>query len=327
VANEETKKKTSRPVKLAEQIGLAKAGWIKLAQEHGLEFARMRSEVKKLDQQLPTDLTTVGGIKHAIRKEESQLAAKTLKSADRTAQAIPVQNGIFSEIINSPFSAFAEAIRSVKVAIDQSPTAGTGRIIGITSSVPNEGKSSVATAVARWIAHTGARTLLVDCDVRNPTLSRSLSPGIAVGLLEVLRGQASLEKAIWSDSASGMKFLPVAMRGRLAHSSEILASAQMRKFLDSLRSSFDYIIVDFSPLMPIVDVRASTNLVDSYIYVVAWGETRIEFVKRALRSGRGVYERLLGVVLNKVNLKAIGRYETGGGYYTHSHYARYGYTE
>jgi len=102
---------------------------------------------------------------------------------------------------------------------------------------------------------------------------------------------------------------------------------QMRKFLDSLRGSFDYIIIDFPPLMPIVDVRASTSLVDSYIYVVAWGETRIDFVKRALRSGRGVYERLLGVVLNKVNLNTVDRYESGSGYYTHSHYARYGYTE
>ena len=55
--------------------------------------------------------------------------------------------------------------------------------------------------------------------------------------------------------------------------------------------------------MPIVDVRASTNLVDAYIYVVAWGHTRIDFVEQALRSARGVYEHLLGVVLNKVNLE------------------------
>ena len=85
--------------------------------------------------------------------------------------------------------------------------------------------------------------------------------------------------------------------------------------------------MDFAPLMPIVDVRMSTNLVDSYVYVVAWGDTRIDFVKQALHSARGVYEHLLGVVLNKVNLTSMGRYDGGGGYYTHGSYLRYGYTE
>jgi succinoglycan biosynthesis transport protein ExoP len=150
---------------------------------------------------------------------------------------------------------------------------------------------------------------------------------VTIGLLEVLKGQAAFEKAIWFDRPTGMKFLPVATKGRLTHSSEILASAQTRKVLDSLRSSFDYILVDFSPLMPIVDTRVSMNLVDSYIYIVAWGETRIEFVQRALRTASGIYERVLGVVLNKVNLTAVDRYESGGSYYLHSHYARYGYTE
>ena len=177
------------------------------------------------------------------------------------------------------------------------------------------------------MAQTGAKSLLVDCDLRNPTLSRSLSPGAASGLLEVVRGKSTLEKAIWTDRTTGMKFLPVAMKARLAHTSEILASAQTKKLLDNLRNSYDYIFVDFSPLMPVVDVRVSTNLVDSYVYVVAWGETRIEFVKQALHSARGVYERLLGVVLNKVNLNAIDRYDSGGGYYYHRNYSRYGYTE
>jgi polysaccharide biosynthesis transport protein len=322
VMTEETKKNT-----VAAQMGLGNLGrTIKLAQERGADFVRMRPDVKSVAQQLSAKLPRAGSAKNNDTKEDVQIA-NNLKSSNRVPQTIPPQVGVFSEIVNSPLSPFAEAIRSVKVAIDQSPTATGGRIIGFTSSVPGEGKSSVAAAVAMWMAQTGTRTLLVDCDVRNPTLSRSFAPGVTSGLLEIVRGQAPVEKVLWSDNATRMKFLPVAMKGRLAHSSEILASPQMRKLLDGLRGSFDYIIIDFPPLMPIVDVRASTNLVDSYIYVVAWGETRIEFVKRALRSGRGVYDRLLGVVLNKANLKDIGRYESGGGYYTHSHYARYGYTE
>ena len=142
-----------------------------------------------------------------------------------------------------------------------------------------------------------------------------------------MRGQSSLDKAIWVDQATGMRFLPATSKGRVAHSSEILASPLVRKFFDGLRGSYDYIFVDFSPLMPIVDVRVSTNLVDSYVYVVAWGDTRIDYVKQALHSAKGVYDRLLGVVLNKVDLKSLGRYDGGGGsYYYHGNYQRYGYT-
>ena len=168
----------------------------------------------------------------------------------------------------------------------------------------------------------------MDADLRNPSLSRLLSSKAASGLLEVVRGQSTLENAIWVDPTTNMRFLPATMKARLAHSSEVLASPQTRKFFDSLRNSYDYIIVDFAPLMPIVDVRASTNLVDAYVYVVAWGQTRTDFVEQALSSARGVYEHLLGVVLNKVNLKSMGRYDgKGGSYYYHGNYSRYGYTE
>src|SRR5258708_35309706 len=110
--------------------------------------------------------------------------------------------------------------------MDSSPTVAGGRIIGFTSSVPNEGKSSTAAAVARLVAQTGAESLLVDCDLRNPTLSRSLSPGAASGLLEGGRGEWTLGRAIWTERATGMKFLPAAMRARLRDTREIRASAR-----------------------------------------------------------------------------------------------------
>jgi succinoglycan biosynthesis transport protein ExoP len=241
-------------------------------------------------------------------------------------QTITPVDGLYSAILEVPFSAFAEAIRSIKIAIDLSPTVSGGRIIGFTSSVPNEGKSSVASAVARLAAQTGAKTLLIDCDLRNPSTSRLLAPNAKFGLLDVVSGQSTLENAIWTDPATHMRFLPATTKGRFAHSSEILASPAMRKFFEALRQSYDYVIVDFAPLRPIVDVRAATNLVDSYVYVVEWGHTRIDFVNDALHSARNVYDHLLGVVLNKVDLKSLGRYDGRGSYYHHENYYRYGYT-
>jgi polysaccharide biosynthesis transport protein len=262
------------------------------------------------------------------RRHDVNLAknVKLLDPGQRNIEPVP---GIYSLIHDEPFSAFAEAIRSIKVTVDLNETGEGGKIVGFTSSVPNEGKSSVAVAVARQSAQTGAKTLLVDCDLKNPSLSRLLAPRAGSGLLEVLRGQTSLEAAAWIDPVSNMKFLPAAMKARLADSSEMLASVQTRKFFDGLRSSYDYIFVDFAPLMPIVDVRAATHLIDGYIYVVEWGKTRTDHVEQALSSAKGVYEHLLGVVLNKVNLKAMGRYDgSGSGFYHHgNYYDRYGYSQ
>jgi len=241
-------------------------------------------------------------------------------------QTIMPAEGLYTAILDAPFSAFAEAIRSIKVAIDLSPAVSGGRIVGLTSTVPNEGKSSIAAALARLVAQSGARTLLIDCDLRNPSLSRLLAAKAKFGLLEVVSGQSSVEKAIWIDPATHLAFLPASIKGRFPHSSEIIASAAMRKFFETLRQDYDYIIVDFAPLRPIVDVRAAGNLVDSYLYVVEWGHTRIDFVNESMRSARNVYDHLLGVVLNKVDLKALGRYEGRNSYYDHENYQRYGYT-
>jgi succinoglycan biosynthesis transport protein ExoP len=242
-------------------------------------------------------------------------------------QTIMPVDGLYSAVVEEPFSPLAEAIRSIKVAIDLSPAASGGRITGITSSVPNEGKSSIAAAAARLLAQSGARTLLIDCDLRNPSLSRLLSPKAKLGLLDVVSGSATLEKAIWIDPVTHLMFLPASIKGRYAHSSEILGSAALRKFFDTSRQNYDYVIADFAPLRPIVDVRAATNLVDSYLYVVEWGSTHIDLVSGALRSARNVYDHLLGVVLNKVDLKALGRYDgRGADYHLMEYYYRYGHT-
>ena len=94
---------------------------------------------------------------------------------------------------------------------------------------------------------------------------------------------------------------------------------------ERLRASFDYVIVDLSPLAPVVDVRAMTHLVDSFVFVIEWGRTRIGIVEQALSGARGVYENLLGVVLNKVDMDKLGRYEHQRADYYHSrYYAEYG---
>ena len=78
----------------------------------------------------------------------------------------------------------------------------------------------------------------------------------------------------------------------------------MKRLFGRLRENYDYVIVDLSPVVPVVDVRSTTHLLDSYVFVVEWGKTKIDVAEHALNSARGVYDNLLGVVLNKVDFKA-----------------------
>jgi polysaccharide biosynthesis transport protein len=118
------------------------------------------------------------------------------------------------------------------------------------------------------------------------------------------------------------------LAARVAHSSDILASKETRYLFNQLRATFDYVIVDLSPLAPVVDVRVMTPLVDSFLFVVEWGHTKIEVAQHALTSARGVCDHLLGIVLNKADMRTFGRYANGqDSYYKNSYYRQYGYTD
>jgi Mrp family chromosome partitioning ATPase len=102
----------------------------------------------------------------------------------------------------------------------------------------------------------------------------------------------------------------------------------MKKLFERLRDHFDYIVVDLSPLVPIVDVRSALSFVDAYVLIIEWGMTSIDTVQRAVHAARAVTDKVIGVVLNKVNFKSLGRFEGEPGYYYKKKlYARYGYVD
>jgi succinoglycan biosynthesis transport protein ExoP len=229
-----------------------------------------------------------------------------------------------SAVIEQPFSQFAEAIRTVKLAIDLNGAMSSCKIIGFTSSVPSEGKSTIAAALVQSIAQIGARAILIDCDIRNPSLTRAIAPNATCGLLEVLANAVPLEKAVLNAAASNLSFLPATLKSRVAHSSEILGSNAMKRLMERLRAQFDYIIVDLPPLAPLVDVRATAQFIDSYVFVVEWGRTYTTVAQHALSRAPHIHERLLGAVLNKVDMKQLSLYDgTRAKYYHDKSYGRY----
>ena len=232
-------------------------------------------------------------------------------------------------VIEAPFSRYAEEVRSIKLAIDVNRGVETNKVVGFTSSMPEEGKSTTSTAVALLAAQANARVILIDCDLRNPALSRHLAPRATIGLLEVLSGNASLDDAICRDPVTNLAFMPAVLKSPLANSSELLASDAMKNLFEQLREQFDYIVVDLSPLVPIVDVRSALSFVDAYVLIIEWGTTSVDTVQRAVHSARAVSDKVIGVVLNKVDFKSLGRFdgEPGNYYYKNKLYARYGYVE
>lgn len=264
-----------------------------------------------------------------LLKETDQPKIRRQLQADdlnrRTIQATP---GVMWAATSMPLSRFAESIRAIKLGIDLNLSEPSNKIVGITSALPNEGKSTIAAALAQLVAHAGKRVMLVDCDLRNPSLSTSLAPGASAGVIEVISGARQLEDTVWRDPKTDLTFLPTAKKGALLHTSEILSAEQTRKLFDKLRMAYDYIVVDLPPLAPVVDVRATTPLIDCYIMVVEWGKTRIDVVQHALHTAPNIYETLIGTVLNKTDMSAIKRYDAyHNEYYNNKHYTRYGYTD
>jgi exopolysaccharide transport family protein len=320
---------TSRVLLIASALGLLLGFGLASFRE---SIDRVFRTTKQVEQILNTNcLAALPVVKNAVSPAGRPASPKPGSAGDsahaRTLTA--PASGLFRHVIDQPLSGFAEGFRAVKVAADISGSIKRNKVIGITSSLPHEGKSTVASNLAELIAHAGRRAILLDGDLRNPTLSHKLAAKAEIGLLEVLAGKAPLGEAVYTDRVTGLAFLPVVIESRLAHSSEIVGSDAFRQLVDDLRESYDYIVIDFPPLAPVVDVRATTNIVDSYVFVVEWGRTRLNMVQRQLASAPEIYERLLGVVLNKANVNVLNRYEDyyGRYYYKKNYYSRYGYTQ
>ena len=241
---------------------------------------------------------------------------------------LSANDSIARVVINSPFSRFAEGIRSIKLATELNDFGSSNKVIGITSALPNEGKSTISEALAQVAAQSGSRTILVDGDIRNPSLTARLTPDAQRGLIDLVLGRADLKDVVWVDPQTNLHFLPCVVASRFSNSGDVLGSPQMEKLFRQLREHYDRVILDLSPLAPVIDVRTTGPLVDSYILVIEWAKARIDIVERTLNETPVVRERLLGAVLNKVNMTVMNRYDSHHrGYYHNSYYKRYGYVD
>lgn len=267
---------------------------------------------------LPRRLKSLGGLlRHDKDNPESPPNGPEGEGeASRTFQS----DSLISQVQLAPFSRYTEAIRSLKIAVDVLRLDSSSKVFGIISTLPNEGKTTISASFAQLIAMGGNRTILVDADLRNPSLSSLLAPKGQAGLVDVLLNNKPLSEVVMHDPSTGLDFLPAGVSGRLSQTSEMLSSLVMLKLFTHLRETYDWIIVDLSPLAPVVDVRATSQFIDGYILVVEWGKTNIESVQHALKDAAIVKDRTIGAVLNKADFGVLKRYQSYGSEYYGSQY-------
>jgi len=233
-------------------------------------------------------------------------------------------SSVANYVIENPLSAFAETLRSTKIAADLNISDKAGRVIGVVSVLPGEGKSTVSINLAQLLANQGSKTLLIDADLRNPGATRQLGRQAQVGLLQAVLDDQPLQPLLLHDPKTGLSFLPAVVKHRVPHSSELLSSPAMSKVLMTATANYDYVVVDLPPLGPVVDARAIASKVDGFVFVVEWGKTARGIVRDTLANEPQIAKKCLGIVLNKVDSEKMKLYrEYGSSEYYYSRYSAY----
>lgn len=227
-------------------------------------------------------------------------------------------------VIDNPFSVFAETLRSAKVAADLALKDRSPKVIGLVSLLPKEGKSTVAKNFASLLALQGAKTLLIDADTRNPALTRAMGYERVYGAQSEFSTLPPLSALLRQETESGLQLLPCIYAKEDSRVAEGFSSATFHALLQSSDQSFEYIVIDLPPIGPVVSARGMASAIDAFIIVVEWGVTSRGAVRAALAREHAISEKLLGVILNKVDMKKLKIYEHFGsdGYYN-KHYENY----
>jgi capsular exopolysaccharide synthesis family protein len=235
-----------------------------------------------------------------------RIAKRSKKKVDRAAQEFAAEPA-YSVSLTAPFSHFSETLRNIKLTAEKVvPNPAT--VLGITSSLPDEGKTTVAINLARLVAQSGGRALLIDGDLRASALSNSIVPPNTRGLVQVVRGEAQLGEVLWSDQATRLQFLPAGVAAKLSNANEVLNSAGTAALLDACRRHYDLVVVDLPAVLPAIDVRAAAHLFDGLVFVVEWGYATEEVLAQAFHVD-AIADKVIGVVLNKVKFRALRRYQ------------------
>ena len=251
----------------------------------------------------------LGGVSSSAQLSEIlQVDAVTLPAVQA---ADSIETGIADQIIDEPLSPFSESLRNLRATIDQSfrATKGTvsaGNTILVTSALPGEGKTITALALARTYALAGKKTLLIDADLRNPSVHLQLGFQPKIGFLDYLSSPADIEisDAFYGrDPATPLALIMGAERSAVP-TDPLLDSVAFETLLSQARDVYDVIVIDTPSLLPVVDARYVAHNADAVVLVAKWAATRPSDLRAAvapLRTAMNHGATLLPVLVQNPN--------------------------
>ena len=225
-----------------------------------------------------------------------------LAKLERRKGSTQPNDALLSQVQENPHSMLCNAIRRVSAATLEQSKRGM-RSLGVTAALPGEGATMMAHNLALFAAGAGSRVLLVDGVSSDPRLSRLLAPGARTGLIEVVNHGASLTSSVVTDEYSGLHFLPLGEPA--GFDVDRMWYAPMEDFLGKASELYDLVIIDLPPLSCAVDARLAAPVLDAFLLVIAWGKTEAALVQEALRQSGQVGSKMLGTVLNKVDIGKV----------------------
>lgn len=203
-----------------------------------------------------------------------------------------------------------EAYRVIRTSIQFAQAGKELQTIALTSCTPNEGKSTTIANLAVVLTQAGKSVLLIDCDMRNPTVHKNFNLSNKVGLSSCISMGTALSDAVQKTSIEGL----YALTGGVIppNPSELLGSEQMKNVLQRAKEQYDYVLIDTPPVMPVTDALIVSRFVDGMILVIASAEIKVEMARDVKNQLVNAGANILGVVLNKVRSEHHGY---GYGYY------------
>jgi succinoglycan biosynthesis transport protein ExoP len=220
--------------------------------------------------------------------------------------------------ISRPQSQMSESYRALRTSLLLTSVGAPPKIILITSALPQEGKTTTSINTATVLAQKGTRVLLIDADLRRPSIHKTLGMGPRAGLSNVLTGGTTLQQAtVRSSSLPNLFVLPAGTPP--PNPAELLASAQMIDMLAELREQYDHIVVDTPPTLSVTDAVVLSTRADAVVLVIRSGQTTKPALRRARDILAQVNARVAGVLLNAVNL------DSPDYYYYYEYQGKYGH--
>ena len=211
---------------------------------------------------------------------------------------------------NDPKNPAAEAYRVIRTGIQFAQAGKELKTIALTSCTPNEGKSTTIANLAIVLTQAGKSVLLIDCDMRNPTVHKNFNLSNKVGLSSCISMGTAVADAV---QATGIEGLDALTAGVIPpNPSELLGSEQMKNLLKRAKEQYDYVLIDTPPVMPVTDALIVSRFVDGMILVIASAEVKVEMARDVKNQLVNAGANILGVVLNKVRSEHHGY---GYGYY------------